>query len=337
MFRITVAGHLCVDLVPKLSATARLAPGQLIQIGPMDARLGGAVANTGLDLLDLGANATLHAVLGDDALSVLLEHLLGGRAEAVRMVGETTSYSVVLEVGGADRTFWHHTGVNAKFDPALVGVDTDMLHLAYPPLLPGTLVDGAAPLCGLLARAKDAGATTSVDLAVVDPDSEIGSLDWPRILDRLLAVTDVISPSTDDLASMLGTADEPTLGLAEELCGYLLDRGAAVALVTAGAQGMVLRTANLERIQRGGRVLAALGHEWDSVTMRMPVEASVGHATSTGAGDAATAGLLHALAQGLGPQQAVDLAGTTSATIMAGKRPTPGLVCAQTTDQAVAP
>lgn len=52
---ISVAGHFCVDLVPQLHS-ARVEPGQLIEVGPLDVRLGGCVANTGLALRDLGAD-----------------------------------------------------------------------------------------------------------------------------------------------------------------------------------------------------------------------------------------------------------------------------------------
>ena len=85
-----------------------------------------------------------------------------------------------------------------EFDGTRVDVQgTDLLHVGYPPLLPGLLVDGGHPLHTLLRRAHAAGATTSLDLVVVDPDSAVGALDWAGILARVLAECDVASPSLD--------------------------------------------------------------------------------------------------------------------------------------------
>ena len=329
MLRASIAGHLCVDLVPQLPPSARLAPGQLIEVGPMDVRLGGCVANTGFALRDLGAEVELQAMVGDDALVPIVSRLLGDRARVTQLAGESTSFSIVLEPGGADRTFWHHTGVNARFDPRRIEIHTDLLHLGYPPLLPGTLVDDAAPLCELLGAAQRVGVTTSVDLAVVDPDSDVGRLDWRRLLSAILSVTDVISPSVDDLRSMLSITDAADLGLAEELADYLIGDGAAVALVTAGAAGMVLRSADHGRVAGGGRVLGALGPVWDDAVVRIPANLDAVPVTSTGAGDAASAGLLFALLAGFEPMQAALLARATSNAVMAGRRPMWDVVSAE--------
>ncbi|MDO5285801.1 MAG: carbohydrate kinase family protein [Actinomycetia bacterium] len=319
MARVAVAGHICVDVTPELPTGARIVPGQLIAVGPMAVRLGGCVANTGLALRALGSDATLQAVVGDDVLGGLIEQLLGDRGQVTRLPGCTTSYSVVVEPPGQDRTFWHHTGANSHFDPDLVDVDADLLHVGYPPLLPGILVERAAPLCGLLDRARAAQATCSLDLAVVDRESDVGRLDWDDLLSQVLPRTDVASPSADDLASMLDPGAPPTLDRAEAWCDDLLRRGAAVAMVTAGANGLVLRSAGLDRVRAGGRVLAALGEEWDHALVRLPAVPSTSHVTATGAGDAASAGLVHALTLGCTPQGAAELAAETAATVMSGR------------------
>lgn len=43
----------------------------------------------------------------------------------------------------------------------------------------------ADPLVALLTRARKAGVTTPLDLAVLDPDSPAVALDWPRLLARI--------------------------------------------------------------------------------------------------------------------------------------------------------
>lgn len=330
MYRISVAGHFCVDLYPELPASARLVPGQLSDVGPLRAGLGGCVPNTGLALHDLGASVDLQATAGDDWLGRLGARLLAGASgrgwtpDIVSGVG--SSYTLVLEPGGADRTLWHHAGVNAVFDVGRLRVDTDLLHFGYPPLLPSVVVDDAAPVVSLFDRARQAGATTSLDLAMVDPDGPVGGLDWSRLLDRMLAVTDIVSPSVDDLRSMLDFTEPTSLELAGRLCDHLLGRGAAIAMVTAGEHGLALRTGNAARLRSGGRVLHVLGEEWAERRVETQAASSGDHATSTGAGDAASAGLLYAVAAGLGPQEAARLAVAAAAALMSGERPTPEVV-----------
>jgi sugar/nucleoside kinase (ribokinase family) len=311
VFRISVAGHLCVDLVPALPANARLAPGQLIQVGALDVRLGGCVANTGLWLLRLGGSASpyevrLQGVVGDDELGAIAAQMLGDAADLHVLEGATTSYSIVLEPGGADRTFWHHTGANSLFDPENVGVDADLLHFGYPPLLPLAIEADGVPLRDLFARAKQAGVTTSLDLAVVDPDAEVGQLDWSAILHHVLTFTDVISPSYDDLASMYRLEEPASLAGAAELAKELIASGAGIAMVTAGAQGFALRTGSRARLAAGGRVVSPLAEAWADLNLTLPPLPVDDIVTSTGAGDAATAGLLHALASGLAPDAATQ-------------------------------
>jgi sugar/nucleoside kinase (ribokinase family) len=284
------------------------------------------VPNTGLALRGLGSPVTMSGSIGDDFVGVSVERLLGDQGQSIRIPGETTSYSIVVEPGGADRTFWHHNGANAHFDPAQVSIDTDLLHLGYPPLLPKALGQDGRPLEALLRRAHDAGATTSLDMVVVDPTSAVAKLDWEAIFQTVLPVTDIFSPSADDLASTVGGAGAVSLAAAQDWCDYLLERGVAIAMVTAGKHGMALKSSGIERIHRGGRVLAGLGPEWDRASLTLPAAEIIGQVTSTGAGDAATAGLLHALALGLRPESAVELARRTAGETMSGRRPTPELV-----------
>ena len=114
---VQVAGHLCADLVPGLLGAADVTPGRLIETGPLDVRLGGCVANTGADLAALGLRTLLVTSLGDDVLATTVATLIDAVPGADRRVeivpGATTSYSVVIQPPGTDRTFWHHVGANA--------------------------------------------------------------------------------------------------------------------------------------------------------------------------------------------------------------------------------
>jgi sugar/nucleoside kinase (ribokinase family) len=302
-----VAGHLCLDLVPEVSEVPRTGPGDLTEIGPARLAPGGCVANTGGDLAALGAPVTLVGDVGDDALADVLVRLLAERGlrtgQVQRVAGRSTSYTVVLEPPGRERTFWHHVGANAAFDGSAVALDgAGLLHIGYPSVLPALIAGGGGPLAALLARARAEGAITSLDLAVLDPHD---TTDWPALLARILPLVDLITPSAEDVYGALRLAPEPLATTAERLVGL----GAAVAMVTGGADGLALRTA-----PRAG---ALLGPAWADRAEVLPAPA-VEVRTTLGAGDAATAGLLYGVLAGLGPEAALALAAQTAGTRVSG-------------------
>lgn len=312
MREVVVAGHICLDLVPSLPASVALDPGTLLEIGPIAFRPGGCVANTGGDLAGLGAPTRLVADIGDDELGGVLLRLLSERGDDIscltQVPGASTSYSVVVQPTGRDRMFWHHVGANAHFDGRRVDLlSGDLLHLGYPPVLPLMLRDHGALLRDLLDRAKRRGFTTSVDLAVVHPDSGAGQADWSRIMRLTLPYVDLLTPSIDDLASILHRPFARSVQGLSAVAGEILAQGVAVVAVTAGRNGLLLRTADARRLSRAGRVLAPLADEWADREVWVaapPVEI----VSTTGAGDAATAGLLYALLAGQRPEEAAGLA-----------------------------
>jgi len=342
MGEIVVAGHICVDLAPGLSSSARIDPGALIDTGPMRISLGGCVANTGLALADLGTDVRLHATVGDDELGAIVASRIAAHDRLHPALEVTdraaTSYSVVVEPTGLDRTFWHHTGANDLFTGARLPVgDADLVHLGYPPLLPGIVAHEAAPLVAVLDRVRRGGATTSMDLAVVDPTGAVGGLDWELILRRALPLTDIVSPSVDDLRSALGpapggsraqgagtdgSAASALLSEAAVFAELLLDWGAGVVAISAGESGLLLRTAGVDRLRRGGRTLAPLAERWADVTLVAPPVPAPVFVSTNGAGDASTAGLLFAMSRGATPELAAELAGASAAAVIAGRRPT---------------
>jgi sugar/nucleoside kinase (ribokinase family) len=327
MLRAVVAGHVCIDLIPELAGPVDLAPGGLVEVGPIALRPGGCVANTGRDLLALGAPARLVADAGDDEMGRVLRRVLSaaaGGAAALRLLpGESTSYSLVVQPPGGDRVFWHHVGANAQFDGAGVDLaDGDLLHVGYPPVLPALAADGGAGLRALLARARASGVTTSVDLVVVDRSSEAGRHDWARILRDTLPLVDVFTPSVDDLSSAL---DRDFATSPEELsavAGRLVEAGSAVVVLTAGPDGLLLRTAGAPRLRSGGPVLAALPRSWADRELWVPA-LPVQVASTIGAGDAATAGLLYGLLAGLEPEDAALAAAGAAALKVSGRASLP--------------
>jgi len=228
--RIAVADYICLDITPALTGPARLDPGLLFEVGPLSLALGGSVANTGRTLSALGADVLAFANVGDDALGEILRQALttddhiDGRLSVIS--GTSTSYSLVFEPQGSDRTFWHHVGANREFDGAEIELEgIDIFHLGYPPLLPALLRHDGAPLHELLKRARAIGAITSVDLAVVDPMSEAGAADWNAVLRTMAAQTDLVRPSLDDLTSAFRIDSPFSIDLVEELADRLLRWG----------------------------------------------------------------------------------------------------------------
>jgi sugar/nucleoside kinase (ribokinase family) len=161
-----------------------------------------------------------------------------------------------------------------------------------------------------------------VDLAVVDRNSAVGSLDWDSILSSIFLHTDIASPSFDDLTSAFGVDEPYSPELADRFADRLLAEGVAIVAISAGKHGLRLRTASTARLLAGGGILAPLAEIWADRSLTappLPVEHPV---TTTGAGDASTAGLLFGLSQGATPEQAMALALACSAAVMSGARAT---------------
>jgi len=316
---VIVGGHLCLDLVPALSGPPVIQPGRLVQVGPLALSAGGCVGNTGLTLASLGVPVKLVGNVGADQLGRVLRSMIRrsvGDASGIRRCpGFGTSYSVVWETVGHDRAFWHHIGANAEFDGSAVTFERGAtFHLGYPTHLPALYNDDGAALSRLLRRARDSDVTISIDLAAVDPASEATAVDWHRVLSSVLRDVDVITPSVDDLVALFpDRSGLDPIGWAD----LLLTWGAAVVMVTAGAAGLYLRTGTEARLRTAGWSLRSQAAGWAERELWVPSAVNEVRST-TGAGDAAAAGLLAGLANGNGPVEAAKLAALTAAARIAG-------------------
>jgi sugar/nucleoside kinase (ribokinase family) len=197
----------------------------------------------------------------------------------------------------------------------------DILHLGYPPLLPALLDDDAAPLLNLLKEARSRQITTSLDLAVVDPRSRVAEMDWRRVFGRIMPYVDIATPSLDDITSALGIIGTPGTDLVEECAHRLIDDGCAVAVVSAGARGAYAVSAGADRLAAAGPALSSVRSRWSSTADWVPAAAPRHVVSTTGAGDAASAGLLYGLAQGTGIRRATRLAARFAAANIEGQRP----------------
>jgi len=329
-----VGGHICLDVIPTLydrqsGMNEILVPGKLVDIGPAVLATGGAVSNTGLALNRLGLPAQLMGKVGDDWFGSAIVDIIRKQDPALAegMIvapGEASSYTIVINPPGVDRIFLHCTGANDTFGAEDLKADllqeAGLFHFGYPPLMRRMYDDGGIELERMMAQAKAAGATTSLDLAKPDPASAAGQADWRTILKRVLPQVDLFLPSFEEVLFMLrrelydrleqehGSADllpYADAALLREVSGELLEMGAAVVVIKLGEYGLYMRTTDkADRLVQSGRYTPADCIAWASRELYAPCF-KVKVAGTTGAGDCTIAGFLGGWMQGLRPEEAL--------------------------------
>jgi len=313
-----VAGHLCLDIIPQLppgDLADLVVPGKVAEIGPVSLATGGVVANTGRALHRLGITTRLMGKVGDDAFGQIILRLI--RADDPALVedmicapGEASSYTIVISPPGTDRFFMHCAGANHSFSADDVPAErlraARLFHFGYPPYMRRMYEQGGAELERLYRQAKAAGAVTSLDLALPDPNGPSGQADWASILARTLPHVDMFLPSLDELAYMLrpgvdpDTLDDMSLAaLADEALGM----GAGVVVLKLGERGLYLRSA--------ARLDFAPDASWLARELWAPVFRAGPLVGTTGAGDTTIAGFLAGFLRG----QPLDAALTSAVAV----------------------
>lgn len=325
---VIVSGHLCLDLLPDMGQVPLAAlstPGRLYETGALTLATGGAVSNTGLALHRLGVNVGLMAKVGNDYIGQsiigVIENYGKNLSRYIRKhSGEPSSYTIVLSPEKADRTFLHCTGTNRTFGAD--DVDYELLkeahifHLGYPALLPGLIVNDGEALERIYQGARNTGILTSLDMALPDPNSLSGQVDWISIFRRTLPYVDIFIPSIEETLFCLHPEtyhawrgkiyEHLTVDYLSALADELLAMGCAITGFKLSEMGMFLKTANSERIQQITG-LALDPTVWGTVQLWHPAF-KVEVAGTTGAGDSAYAGFLTSLLKGLDPAEALEMA-----------------------------
>jgi sugar/nucleoside kinase (ribokinase family) len=337
--QIVVAGHICLDIIPVLSETPDLRPGGLVGLGPAVISTGGPVGNVGLALHRLGVPVSLMAKVGDDEFGRVLLDVL--RRQDPRLAdgmivgaGETTSYSVVINPPGVDRSFLHCPGANSTFGAADVLLDrlagARIFHFGYPPIMRRLYSDGGIELHALLRSVRGRGLVTSLDVCEPDPHSEAGRVDWVALLARALPAVDIFAPSVDELCTLLrcnGT-DPINLDQLRALSDRVLAMGPAVVALKLGHQGLYVRTIGagdaLDRLcGRLGLDIVA----WRDCEVLAPCFRAARIAGTTGSGDCTIAGVLAALLRGDDPVAAATAATAVGACSVEAPDATSGVTC----------
>jgi sugar/nucleoside kinase (ribokinase family) len=234
---VTCFGILVADVfLPPLAHFPR--PGELMVTEDFLFQPGGCAANTARDLARLGVGAAVRGTVGADVFGDLVKSQLGSEGIDVAGIARTdqigTSKTVILDVPGEDRRYIHTIGANAAVQANdLDGVafsSGDVLYVGGYLILPG--LDPEA-LAARLASARQAGARTVLDVCV-PADGEVRFED----VAPLLPYVDLFVPNEDEARALSG-AEEPTLQAEVFLSG-----GAAAVVVTRGAAGALMATAN---------------------------------------------------------------------------------------------
>ncbi|MDQ6523806.1 PfkB family carbohydrate kinase [Nocardioides sp. LHD-245] len=259
--------------------------GQLVETIRMSPA--GTAGGAAVVLSRLGAAVRSYGAVGADPVGDTLLALLSREgvdvSGLVRKEAAQTSASVLPVRPNGDRPAWHCIGANGAFTlddlPAGVLDGVTHLHLGGPEFLGG---DAAAEL---LARARAAGITTSVDiLAPGDPDL----LAW---IAAALPHTDHLLPNDEQVLGFTGAATLAEGALA------LVAAGAGCVAVTQGAKGALVAT--------------------EDGVAEVPAYA-VEVVDTTGCGDAFSAGYLRGLALGRSPVDAAALGCATAAQVAQG-------------------
>jgi sugar/nucleoside kinase (ribokinase family) len=342
-----VAGHVSLDVFPALQGPVKLEPGRLVVVGPAVTSTGGAVTNTGLALHRLGVGVRLIGKVGDDlfgraVLDALAEHGEHLADDLIVSEDEATSYTIVINPPGVDRSFLHCPGANRTFSALDVPYETlegtRLFHFGYPPLMPALYANGGVQLRDMFAQVQERGPATSLDVCQPDPEDEGGRVDWQEVLARTLPFVDVFAPSIDDLVFMLDPlARDRLLAGAEPipvvdralLAGFarsLTGMGACVVAIKLGAQGLYLRTtSDAARLQSFCDRLGLVADAWHDREVLSPCFEAGVVAGTTGSGDSTIAGLLAALLRGADPAGAATSATAVGACSVEAVDPTSGI------------
>ncbi|MCK4373924.1 MAG: carbohydrate kinase family protein [Candidatus Brocadiae bacterium] len=340
---VVVAGHVCLDITPAFGQASGkglgevLRPGKLLRMEGVRISPGGAVGNTGPALHRLGIPVALMGKCGNDPFGrLLLERLreLAPGAEAGMHVaeGENTSYTIVIAPPGIDRIFLHCPDANDTFGPEDVDLEVvaraRLFHFGYPPLMKRMYGNGGVEAEELLGRAAAAGAVTSLDLSLPDPDSDAGRADWHGVLARMLPHADLFLPSLDEILFMLererfaelvgrggSVADGIEPAELRSLPDRCLDMGASVVVIKCGHLGAYLKTSAPAGAFEGS---TAGPEAWQERELFEPSCRVERVASATGAGDSAIAGFLAAWLKGEPPERCMAFLAAVGAQNLAG-------------------
>ncbi len=345
---IVVAGHICLDIIPgwKVGSIKTIVPGHILEMSGLKLSTGGAVANTGLTLKKLGINTTLLGKIGSDAFGKVILEILQKEDKTLveNMIiskDEISSYTIVLNPPDTDRVFLHYPGPNHTFDANDIPYEKIksgcLFHFGYPPLMQKFYENDGKELVKMFQRIGKMNMSTSLDMAMPDPESPAGKIDWCKFFKNVLPVVDIFMPSIDELLYMLNSdkfykilekKERIDALLLDQIAGQLIDYGAKVVAIKLGDQGLYLRSVRTEKSNLSRIINPS---DWNDRQLLSPCFVTEVKGT-TGTGDATIAGFLAQLIGGEEPENCMSLATAVGACCVeavdatGGIRPLPEVV-----------
>lgn len=332
---IVVCGHLCLDITPQIERKKEevFIPGKLVNIGKLVLSTGGAVSNTGLSLFRLGAKVEFIAKIGDDfagrEIINFLKKFTGlKKFKGIKIEkGQQTSYSIILSPLNIDRIILHNPTTNDTF--SYQDIDFEMVkkakifHFGYPPLMRKMYIKEGEELLKIFKRVKDMNVTTSLDMALPDPESESGKINWRNILKKVIPYTDIFLPSFEEIFFML--TPEKFLKLKKEkreffnlnylkkISEEILKMGGKIIGIKCGKYGFYIRTADREKIKEINVLKKEILENFSEREIFVKSYKVKKIASALGAGDAAVAGFLMGILKGEKIEDTLKLANCVGA------------------------
>ena len=299
---IVIAGTILVDILKTIPVYPEA--GRLVQISAMEQSCGGAVPNTGIDLakLDPDFPVRVFGKVGNDEYGrFAIDMMASAGLDTSKMLvtdEAPTSFTDVMNVTGGERTFFTLAGANAKLDVEdfdFADLEASHLHLAYLLLLDALDQPDAEYGCRsarLLAAAKEAGLTTSIDL-ISEPSDRYKTAVLPA-----LPYVDHLIINELEASAMTG------IPLGKNPTAKELERVTEALLALGVRKKVILHCPAIGVAHDKETGFSALP------SLNLPRDYIVG---TTGAGDAFCAGALYALLHGYTDTELLRLASLTAA------------------------
>jgi len=345
---IVVAGHICLDIIPdwRTGGIKTIVPGHILEMAGLKLSTGGAVANAGITLKKLGISTALLGKIGGDALGKVILEILQKEDKTLveNMIiskNEVSSYTIVLNPPDTDRVFLHYPGPNHTFTANDIPYEkiksSRIFHFGYPPLMQKFYENEGKELVKMFQRIRQMNIVTSLDMAMPDPESPAGKLDWRKFFKNVLPMVDIFIPSIDELLYMLNLEkfykisekeERFDVVLLDQLARQLINYGTNVVAIKLGDQGLYLRTHHTEKSNLSSIINPK---DWNYRQLLSPCFATEVKGT-TGTGDATIAGFLAQLLEGGEPEKAITLATAVGACCVeaidatGGVRPLPEVI-----------
>ena len=242
--RIVVVGSSNTDMVIRVPTLPR--PGETVLGGAFFTARGGKGANQAVAAARAGGAVALIASLGDDALGDATLAALTAEGIDVssvrRSAGTPSGVALILVDERGENSIAVAPGANAMLAPEQVVAGASRL-------APGDvlLTQLETPLESVLAAARAANHAGA--RVILNPAP---ARDLP---DELLALVSVLTPNESEAARLAGMSLEEQNGR-EQAAETLLERGVGAVVITLGAAGAFVATAELRQIVPGFRVEA---------------------------------------------------------------------------------